>query len=163
MAKSLGLDALEAELGLVKTVGAPVDISDIADGLETEKKQSEFLTAYARFGTIERACAETRISRDRVRHWRKSDAAFQTNFELADARYTERLEDLLDKQVEKNPILLMFALKKRNPAYRENYKMDVSGEVTIRVIRYDEPALPPSPPPKQVIDVSAERCSTSPS
>jgi hypothetical protein len=155
MAKSL-----EDELELVTSVGAPVDISDIADGLETEKKQTEFLAAYARYGTIERACAETNVSRDRVRRWRKSDTAFQTNFDLADARYTERLEDLLDKQVEKNPILLMFALKKRNPAYRENYKMDVSGEVTIRVIRYDETALPSTTPPKSSpIETTAERCS----
>lgn len=153
-----GPRSLEDELDLAPdaVIGAPAAQVLAQELTGDEVLQTNFLQAYAACGTIQKACAETKISRDRVSRWKKTDLAFQTAFDLADSKYTEKLEEILDRQVEKNPILLMFALKKRDPSYRENFKMEHSGEVAIRVVRYDET---PETPPTKTIEATAENCS----
>lgn len=135
MAKSRASIALEAELGL-----AQPDEIEMLD--EVERKQDAFLVAYRTLGTIKEACAVTHVSRQAVHRWRKDDAHFLEAFDQADIEFTEHLESIvLDRAKNKSDILLMFALKKRVPAYRENFKVEHSGDVAVRIIRYDDPTL----------------------
>lgn len=166
---------LEIELGLAEPPAGyaiPRDIAEaqkavaaasvVAERQQTSELQKAFdqdlfLDAFKDLGTIRAAALKVGVSNTIVRAWRK-DPAFAAKFDDANTQYTEKLERIVFDRAEsgKSDILLMFALKKRDPAYRENFKMEHSGEVAIRVIRYDEPQAPvpalPKPPAQNIIE-----------
>lgn len=154
MAKSLAEHELEVEIGLAEPRDlTPTEKRELEQGIDAAAKREAFLDAYRRTGTIKAACELTQLTRSRVAIWRKDDPEFALAFDTAVVEYTEHLERIVHQRAEdKSDILLMFALKKRDPSYRENFKMEHSGEVAIRVIRYDDPAPAPAAPPKKIID-----------
>lgn len=154
MAKSLAEHELEVELGLAEPRDlTPSEKRELEQGIDAAAKREAFLDAYRKTGTIKAACDLIGLSRARVAVWRKQDPEFSLAFDTAVTEYTEHLERIVHQRAEdKSDILLMFALKKRDPSYRENFKMEHSGEVAIRVIRYDEPTSAPVAAPKEIID-----------
>jgi hypothetical protein len=132
------------------------------------KRQEDFLMMYRRSGTIRSACKLARLRREVVDNWRSNDKIFREKVQRAELEYTEYLERIAFQRAEsKSDLLLMFTLKKRDPSYRENFKMEHSGEVALRVVRYDgatpDNAALPAPPTVGAIDTTAEGSSTQPS
>jgi hypothetical protein len=112
-------------------------------------KKRAFLKAFARCGAIRRACAAAGIHHSTIYEWRKSDAEFADAVDVAKQWAIETLEMEADRRAvdgvprmkfhkgkplidpdtgkpyveyEYSDSLLMFRLKRLDPAYRENYK-----------------------------------------
>ena len=91
-------------------------------------RQSRFLEAFARVGTISGAAKASGVHRDTVWTWGRDDAqGFRARLDDARARFTDRLEGIMLDRIEEpgagrgSDVLLMFALNANNPAkYRPN-------------------------------------------
>jgi len=90
-------------------------------------KKSAFLAAYTVKGTVEGACKVTGLGKDMVYQWLDSDQTFVLAREKAHKQYLDHLEAILDRETtgdKVNSILLMFKIKKEDPSYRDNIKID---------------------------------------
>lgn len=145
---------LEAELGIPM---APETMAKSETRLARNRRVAQFasfLKAYAEHGTLFKACSVAGVRRKDILKWKAEDARLQQRYEDAEKQFTEKLENIAhERAAEKSDLLLMFTLKKRDPSYRENFKMEHSGDVAIKVIRYDSPeyaSLPDSAPPAYI-------------
>lgn len=62
--------------------------------------------------------------------WIRIDQEFKEQYEIAKTRALDRLQLMLWEQAEKNPLLLMFTLKRHIPEYRDSFKIDVQHSVS---------------------------------
>lgn len=123
-------------------------------------RQDKFLEVYAGSCTIAGACRimgegkkknEFRITKECVRLWRRDDAEFEKRFQETKANLEGVLEDSTvddalgewseknQRYVAGNPLLKMFLLKKLNPAYREQFKLEHAGGVTVKSLLLEAP------------------------
>jgi hypothetical protein len=131
---------LEAELGIPLSPEAMVKSENRLARNRRVAQFTSFLKAYAEHGTVYKACQAANVRRKDVLKWKADDARLQQRFEDAEKQFTEKLENIAhERAAEKSDLLLMFTLKKRDPSYRENFKMEHSGDVSVKVIRYDTP------------------------
>lgn len=148
VAKSSDEFEFEKELGLIDLSPEELALrrqSQIAL-VERRQRQRAFLDALRQCGTVKEACEATGVSRDTVSRWKKDDKEFVVAYDDANDDFTESLEKVaFERAKDKSDLLLMFTLKKREPAYRDNFKMEHTGEVSIKLVRYDEPAKPAAP------------------
>ena len=107
--------------------------------------------AFADLGTITQACKRVNISRQTIKRWLDSgDSYFCDNFAQARERHSEKLEALMFAHLDGSEVfgskskafapLLMFALRKSNPAYRESFdpgamKESVEASQLLRLLR----------------------------
>ena len=101
---------------------------------QVRKRQTAFLDAFVKTGTILGACRRIGISRETVRKWRRDDAAFEKLFQDADLDITETLETKsMSMAMAGDGTQLIFLLKARNPKkYRDFVKVEHAGEVTLK-------------------------------
>ncbi len=86
-----------------------------------------------------------------VWHWNETDPDFQSMLKLTDEVVADRIEK--DIQTSKNPILMMFLLKKIRPEYRDNYRTyEVSGKLTELLEKLRELACPKQLPPSVTVE-----------
>lgn len=95
------------------------------------KEQVDFLTALKLGHSVTKACEISGVNRRRVYYFKAEDPEFDEAWKDAAASSLEELEDelrsrALDREDGKSHMLLMFLLKKLNPEYRDNYKVEVS-------------------------------------
>lgn len=108
-----------------------------------------WLEAFERFGTVMRACKETKIGRSTVYEWRQADEAFALAWADIEEATTEAMEreayrravegvtkplvsagKLVTEVQEYSDTLLIFMLKSRRPEkYRDNFKIEHSGKI----------------------------------
>lgn len=88
---------------------------EIVNLLETEQ-------AY----NLTEACDKLEISKLQVHSWGKTDKDWAALVKVADKIKADRLEKLLFSTDKERTIAWMFLLKKLNPEYRENYKIELS-------------------------------------
>lgn len=101
-------------------------------------KRSLVLQATALGNTLRQACAAAGVTRSTVLEWRKSDKAFSAKYDEAVEAAADRLEEILFERIsgeKPSDILLIFALKKARPAYRDTYRAEVA-PVTINVVSF---------------------------
>lgn len=116
--------------------------------LRTWTLQEQFLAAYSTCGAVNRSAEDASCSPEAYYKWLDTDVySFQKRFDLAKARYLERMEveadrrgvDGIDKPIfyrdqlitttkQYSDNLLMFRMKKLDPTYRDNntITLDVS-------------------------------------
>jgi hypothetical protein len=119
----------------------------------TLKKRETFIQALSEGFSVTTACMKASITRSRAYAWRNDDAEFAAEWDAAVDQGTDLLEDEarrrayvgVDKPVfqgkelvghirEYSDTLLIFTLKARRPEkFRENHKVDLTGDVTHRL------------------------------
>lgn len=91
-----------------------------------------FLEAYSKIGTIRGACEAVGCNRQTILNWRNDDQKFAAAFDTADVEFTEALVSIVHQRAAQgSDNLLMFAVKKRDPSFRENMKVEHSGKMTL--------------------------------
>lgn len=113
--------------------------------------QEKFIQAYLKEGTIFHACIKSGIGRSAYYDWIK-DPGFKALFDEAYQCYTEILEREADRRAregldipvgfyqgvsntkvkEYSDTLLIFRLKRRDPAYRDRVDIEHSGEIGVK-------------------------------
>jgi hypothetical protein len=85
-----------------------------------------FCDVYALQANLTRACDAAGIKNlNTPYHWSKLDPDFARDWDQATIRATDAQRAILWEQAEKNPLLLMFNLKKLDPTYKDSFKIDV--------------------------------------
>lgn len=100
----------------------------------TESNKRMFLAALLAGETVTKACQTAGISRRLAYYWKAEDEEFAGEWEEAQARGSEQFEDelrerALDRNDPRSHTLLMFLLKKLDPAFKESSKLEVSTKV----------------------------------
>src|SRR6266487_4607689 len=93
------------------------------------REQVDLLSALKSGDSVTKACEKAHVSRRRAYYFKAEDPEFDELWKDAIDSATEELEDhlrsrALDKDDKSGHLLLMFLLKKINPAYKENYKSE---------------------------------------
>lgn len=106
--------------------------------IRTPKNRRAFLAVLRRGYSIAKACRAAGIGRTAVYAWRDDDDEFSKDWDAAVEAGTDALEDALhDRAVERDTTAAIFLLKGRRPEkYRERVDNRVSGDVTVKVVRY---------------------------
>jgi hypothetical protein len=93
-------------------------------------KQYAFLRAYAKTGNIQLAAKAAKVGRRTHYDW-LTNASYAEDFRDAQAEALEMLEAAAHKRATRarkpSDILLMFLLKKLDPSYRENHRVEHTG------------------------------------
>ncbi len=98
------------------------------------KVKDYFLAELRKIPIIQVACERTGVSRNSVYRWKKEDASFSAEMELALAEGEELVNDMSESQLltlikEKNWSAISFWLRHRNPKYKE--KVEVTTKIGI--------------------------------
>jgi hypothetical protein len=89
-----------------------------------------FIDTYGIRANLTQACDAAGIKDlNTPHHWAKIDSDFARDWDQATIRATDAQRAILWEQAEKNPLLLMFSLKKLDPTYKDSFKIDVSHSV----------------------------------
>jgi hypothetical protein len=117
-----------------------------------KEHQEKFLQAYLKEGTIYHACIAAGINRTTHYDWLKDDPGYKKLFDEAYQCYTEILEREADRRAregldvpvgfykgeageyvkEFSDTLLIFRVKRRDPAYRDRVDVEHSGEMGVK-------------------------------
>jgi hypothetical protein len=90
------------------------------------KRQDRFLDGLIEFGTIAAGCRAADIARQTYYEWIKLFPDFKEACEIAFETHIEDLEEVAHiRAADKSDLLLMFALKKLRPEYRDTYRAPV--------------------------------------
>lgn len=97
--------------------------------------QAKFLACLSLGMSVSKACQAAGVPRSTVYYLRAESEAFMDAWDEAKANSVEELEDHLRKRAtdvndKSSHLLLMFLLKKLDPTYRENYKVETKRSVT---------------------------------
>jgi len=112
--------------------------------------QERFLAAFARIGVIRHAAKAAKVDRSTVYDWQEHDAAFSVRFGQARAESDDRIREEIHRRAalgllkpvyqggklvgtirEFSDTLLIFLAKARMPEFREQSKIEHSGELTL--------------------------------
>lgn len=100
-------------------------------------KQRAFLMAYAQCGMVKPAARDCRISDKSHYLWMDKDELYRQAFEDIQPRVTQMLRDEVVRRATstKRPsdILLIFEMKRRDPAYRDNYGVQVNNTGPVQI------------------------------
>lgn len=116
----------------------------------TRREKARFLAAYARVGVIAYACRTVKVGRATVYEWQEKDPAFVEAMAEGLKIATELMEDETHRRAvrgtlspvyykgevvghvrEYSDTLLMFLLKRHNPAFRDQSAIDVRGQLKL--------------------------------
>jgi hypothetical protein len=92
--------------------------------IQTQQKL-KFCDKYAVNANFTEAATFAGVDPRDIYSWLRIDPEFQQQYEQAKTRALDRLQGVLWAQAEKNPLLLMFTLKRHIPEYRDSFKIDV--------------------------------------
>lgn len=96
------------------------------------REKARALAALAEGATIAEAAKAAGIHRQTLLRWRQSDEAFAVQVADAIEAGTDVLEDEARRRaLDKSDILLMFLLKKRRPEFRDSYRVEHSGGISV--------------------------------
>ena len=99
----------------------------------TDSRQKLFLERYAACGKVMQACEEAEAAYSAVWDWRQH-AEFAAAFDTIEASWTARLRDTSLRRAldDSRPATdLYFELKRRDPAYKDNYAVTVNVGVQV--------------------------------
>lgn len=99
-----------------------------------------FLIAYENKGTVKAACKIARVSRSRVYEARREDAKFAAEWDAAESRTTELLEETaFERAINGSDRLMEFLLKARRPKrYREHARVEGEADEEVSEAVNDE-------------------------
>lgn len=87
------------------------------------KRQEQFLEGLIEFGTIRAGCRAAEVDRPTYYRWIEQDPDFKAAVEYTFEDHADDLEqEAYRRAKEKSDLLLMFAIKRFRPAFRDNYK-----------------------------------------
>jgi hypothetical protein len=130
---------------------------------KTGELKKAFCRAYAQLGTVTHACQQIGVVHATVDLWRTSDPEFVKEFEQAAVEYVHKLEreadrrgvegidkgiyykgEKVDVEREYSDTLLIFRLKRLDPAYRERTEISGpgGGPILIKEVRIHAPEGP---------------------
>lgn len=95
---------------------------------QTLHHQKRFLEAYAACGMVSKAAETAEISRMQVWRWMQ-DEDFEAACSAVEAIYTQQLRDISYRRAadDSRPATdLYFELKRRDPAYKDNFQVNVN-------------------------------------
>lgn len=114
------------------------------------------LAAYARTGNVLEAVQQSKVARSNHHLWMKENADYREAFREAYKLAIERMEAIVDRVAFKgllrpiyhqgkkvgqirvyNPTLMMFRLRRLDPAYRDTCSVEVAGPATKRYVGVD--------------------------
>ncbi len=102
-------------------------------------KKAAFLRLYKKLGGKALAARAIGVDRDSVWKWEQTDAEFRELVVEAEEADTEEMEKMMRKRaMGKSDLLMMFALKKRRPEYRDSSKVEMTGSLTVNVVSYKD-------------------------
>jgi hypothetical protein len=105
----------------------PQTLSKLQSKYDEQKRK--FCDRYAINANFTEAAKFAQIEPNLVYSWLRLDQEFKEQYEQAKTRALDRLQGVLWEQAEKNPLLLMFTLKRHIPEYRDSFKIDVTHTV----------------------------------
>lgn len=99
-------------------------------------RKRRFLRAVAEGSSVLAASRKAGRNPRTFYRWRDEDEAFADRWREADLLGTERLagevrDRALDRQDDKSHLLLMFELKRRDPAYRDSHQVEINHSGTV--------------------------------
>ena len=71
------------------------------------------------------------ISVRTAQHWRANDPQFDADCNAAEEESNARLRQRVLERIPHNDLLLMFEMKRRDPAYKDNTKLEVNVGVQV--------------------------------
>lgn len=119
------------------------------------KKQEKFLELFAETGNIKQSCTLVKISQNTVYRLRKKSKKFAEAWEEAESQGVDsliaearrRAYEGVDEPVfykgehcglirKYSDTLLIFLIKAKRPEYRDNYQMNLSGDLTVKIVKF---------------------------
>jgi hypothetical protein len=97
--------------------------------LRQQEQKRKFCDRYAVNANFTEAAKFAKLEPREIYSWLRLDQEFKEQYEAAKTRALDRLQGVLWEQAEKNPLLLMFTLKRHIPEYRDSFKIDVQHSV----------------------------------
>ena len=93
-----------------------------------QAKREAFLEQLRDGWSIAAGCRAAEVDRTTVYGWRDRDPDFAAQWEAAVEAGTDALRDVaVARGREKSDLLLMFTLKQRDPSYRDNVRLELTG------------------------------------
>lgn len=100
-------------------------------------KKGAFLRAFKKLGGRHLAANAVGVHPNTIWEWQQEDEAFRKEVLLVEELDTEAMEkEMRRRAMKKSDLLMMFAMKKRKPEYRDSSKLELSGNLSVSVVSY---------------------------
>lgn len=106
--------------------GQPNQYDPDGSGSAILRRKRAFLAAYQTSGKITDSADELGISRDTYYDWLATDPDFTAAIDSIHEWWTAKLRGRVLERSEKSDLLLMFEMKRRDPAYKDNWKIELN-------------------------------------